>query len=131
MGVTGLRHWSCNQLVPGSSPPLCYSLSLFLVALSQIVGYASYFGQMVCLWPVKIFKVYIYIYISNLFPLALKSPNRGKVNLVIISLYLFTMFISNLFPLALKTPNRGKVNLCYYWHKLYTGSNPVIFPDKV
>ena len=74
VGVKGLRHWSCNQLVSGSSPPHCCSLSLFLVALGQIVGHASYFGQLVCLWPVKIFKVQVYSFHLQFVSIGPKKP---------------------------------------------------------
>ena len=60
--------WACNLVVPGSSPPPCYSLDLFLVAPSSAPWLYFVNNQLVCLLPVGIFNHSMFIYnVSFLF----------------------------------------------------------------
>ena len=75
--------WICNVVVPGSSPPPCYSLDQFFsVAPSSTPWLRFVNSQLVCLLPVGIFNHFRFIYnvCFYLFVLALKNPIGGVVN---------------------------------------------------
>lgn len=56
-----LGHWTCNLMVPGSSPPPCYSLDLFAVSLSSTHQLGCVISQLVCFLPVGILKHFVYL----------------------------------------------------------------------
>ena len=64
-----LGRWTCNLVVPGSSPSPCYSLDLFLVSPSWLRFVNS---QLVCLLPVGIFNHFMFI--------GPEKPHWGVVN---------------------------------------------------
>ena len=55
-------HRTCNLVVPGSSPPPCHPLNLFLVALSSTSWLHCVNSKLVCLLPVEIFKHFMFIW---------------------------------------------------------------------
>ena len=60
--IKWLGRWTSNLVVPGSSPPPCYSLDLFSVAPSSTPWLQFVNSQLVCLQPVGIFKHFMFIY---------------------------------------------------------------------
>ena len=65
--------WTCNLVVPGSSPPLCNSLDLFSVAPNSTPWLRFVNSQLVCLLPVGIFNHFMFIY-HVCFPICLYWP---------------------------------------------------------
>ena len=57
-----LGRWTCNLVVPGSSPSPCYSLDLFSVAPSSTPWLRFVNSQLVCLLPVGIFNHFMFVY---------------------------------------------------------------------
>ena len=57
-----LGHWTCNPVVPGSSPPTYCSLDLFLVAQSSTPWLHHVNNQLNCLLPGGIFKHFMFIW---------------------------------------------------------------------
>ena len=56
-----LGRWTCNLVVPGSSPSPCHSLDLFSVAPISTSWLRCVNSQLVCLLPVGIFKHFLFI----------------------------------------------------------------------
>ena len=63
-----LGRWTCNLVVPGSSPPPCHSLDLFSVAPSSTPWLRFVNNQLVCLLPVGILTtLYLFAVFESLF----------------------------------------------------------------
>ena len=63
---SGLGRWCCNPEVPGSRPPPCHYLDLFLGSPESNPRSRFVNRQLVCLLPVGIFNC---VYLKLLFPL--------------------------------------------------------------
>ena len=58
--------WTCNLLVPGLSPPPCYPLDFFLVALSSTPWLHCVSSQLICPPASRDFQA-LYVYLRHLF----------------------------------------------------------------
>ena len=86
-----LGHWTCNPVVPGSSPPPYCSLDLFLVAQSSTPWLYSVNNQLNCLQPGGIFKHFVFIWNICFSLLGPQHKLLGPpVNVIAIEVYLST-----------------------------------------
>ena len=99
--VKWLGHWTCNLVVPGSSPsPCCYSLDLFSVAPSTTPWLRFVYSRLVCLLPVGIFNHFMFIY-KVCFVFVCVGPEkphwgRGQLRLLRLLLHLKPRFSAGL-----------------------------------
>ena len=66
-----LGHYSCNQVVLGSSPLSCLSLDLFLVASSSTPLLHFAYSQLDCLLPIGNLEHFVYVCLQCLFTICL------------------------------------------------------------
>ena len=66
-----LGHYSCNQVVLGSSPLSCLSLDLFLVASSSTPLLHFVYSQLDCLLPIGNLEHFVYVCLPCLFTICL------------------------------------------------------------
>ena len=69
-------HWTCNLVVPSSSPLPCYPLVLFSVALSSTFWLHFVYSHLICYLPVGIFKL------NGLVKSTRSNPNHGFVQAI-------------------------------------------------
>ena len=90
-----LGRWTCNLVVPGSSPPPCNSLDLFSVAPSSTPWLRFVNSQLVWLLPVGIFNHFMFIYhVCFLFVcIGPEKPRWGSGQLRLLRLLLSTFVL--------------------------------------
>ena len=83
-----LGHWTCNLVILGSSLPPCLLLDLFSVVPSSTPRLCVVLGQLVCFWPIGIFKYYVYIprlfQVACIAPALLEEWSVNVINIIII-----------------------------------------------
>ena len=91
-----LGRWTCNLVVLGSSLLPCLLLDLFSVVPSSTPRLCVVLGQLVCFWPIGIFKYYVYI--PRLFQVACVAPEKpywksGQLMLLILLLFVLSLLL--------------------------------------